>query len=440
MIRGRRLLVSILVFGLTGCTATGPLTPSARFGLERLGSETAAPVLTPPAQASAAPLGERPLPPSVGAPVRPPASAGSGGGSSRPSRIEGLVLDAAGNPVAGAVISAEGLEAVSSETGAFLLPLAGSPLLTVSAPGFTAQTAGAPYRFVLTPLAPPPAGSAFTLTGLTDPPVADAFVSYVDASGTYTSGRTAADGTFSLTVEPAGPLDAAAAVVVHTGLTMPARERGVLQAASPRMGAVSLPGAPEAPVRVVVATSTGEATLAPELPAGLAAEEAVLSLTSDRGVSVPLVGSEGSWPARVPTFTLPGFSPVVALSAVSPAEDGRSVVERTGLAAGGRWAPRLLELPEAGEAARPGKRLKWKKPGKRVGLALFAPGQSNPAWKTDADAQLPSLAPGAEGYELELKSWDEEKDSERRYATRRVPVEAPPVEEPTASEVIEADL
>lgn len=428
---------------LAGCA--DPVRPGmlGRFGLEILGPDGATAPGTPttPVQASPDPVSP-PAPGGGAASPAAPARGGGGKGGSAPVVIDGQVFDESGTPVVGAVVRGESFEAVIGADGLFRAPTSGEAL-TVEAPGFATQTAGPPYRFRLESELPPAHGTAFTLTGVTDPPLAQAVVTYADAAGTVASTRTEADGSFSLTVEPVGSNTAAGAIAVYENLSLAGRERGVLQAApAARLGAASLPTPDQAgPLHLSVAPAAGTATLAAGVPAGLRAEEAVLSLTSDLGVHLPLVGADGTWPSSVPVFAASGFKYGVALSAIPPDERGRTVAERVGLRSGERWAPTLLELPEAEEAPKPGKKLKWKRKGAKAGMALFAPGRGKPAWESTADTALPELAPGQAGFEIELQTWDAAQGprqvaaGDRRYAVRRVPVEAPP-EPPVEEEAI----
>lgn len=428
----RTFFVSALAFALAGCTDPARPGSVGRFGMEAVVVPPAA--VSVPLPAAAAPtVPEAPEAPAAApsAAVRP--SGGSGGGGSAAVQLEGRVVDASGAPVVGAVVRGEGFEAVVGERGTFLAPRTGLPL-TVEAPGYASLTAGPPYQFALEALVPPAAGTAFTLSGVTEPPLARAVVTYADAGGTVTSTRTADDGSFSLVVEPVGPAEAPGAIAVYENLTLAGRPRAVLQATPARLGALSLPEpAAAGPLRLVVAEAAADATVAASMPGGLVAEEAVLSLTSDQGVNLPLVGSEGGWPATVPVFAAAGFAYTVTISAAAPDDSGRTVAERVGLAPAERWAPALLELPEATEAPRPGKKCKWKRKGPHGAMALYSRGAGKPAWESTADTALPALSGD---FEVELQTWDsphgikKAASADRRYAMRRVPVEPDPVASP----------
>ncbi|MFP5502306.1 MAG: carboxypeptidase-like regulatory domain-containing protein, partial [Candidatus Sericytochromatia bacterium] len=349
-------------------------------------------------------------------------SGGSGGGSaSGPVAISGLVRDAAGRPLAGVTISGGTQSLQTGPDGRFVVS-GGEPLLTASLAGYVSQASGPPYQFTLRPQATSP-GAPFTVSGMTDPPAPGASVVYADGAGTRAGGHVASDGSFSLTVTPADAEVKEGLLVVHQGLSLPTAERyRVLQAGGPRLGAMAL-SAGAAPVTVAMGAPSGEASLAPTVPAGLSPAETVIAIEGPGGAQVPLVGGEGPWPAQVPVFAAPGLRMVIALAADTDADDGRSVVELVDPAAGALLAPDFMAPPTLEPPAPKGKgkglgRLKWRG-GPTGHVAVFAKGYGRPAWEAEgvgSELELPELDPSSSGYEVVVRV---ESAGGRRYAFRR---------------------
>jgi hypothetical protein len=313
--------------------------------------------------------------------------------------VRGVVTDDRGNPLAGATVSGDGITTATAADGTFVLAT-GPVALTATAAGHIPQTLGAPYDFRLSPESVEP-GADFVIVGVTQPPAPGARVLFVDESGTSAGTTVGPDGGFELAVTPMGPNDGRGLLAVVSDLRFPVSPRfGVLQASPPRLGALRLaPQAPDSPVVVPMRDATGECEPRPGAT-GLPVAGASLHVVDNTGLVVPLGDVDGTWPTRVPTFQLPGFHVVLALSAGD--SDGQSIVERADPAPGEVWRPEWLPLPEV-PAPRAG-RVNWAA-ASPVAVTATRSGMARPAWAAvpgASAAQLPALPPGE--YELEVRA------------------------------------
>lgn len=427
-----RLLTGLLVTS-TLLAACQPLPGgSFRFALEAADEAGTAPVS--PAGRPPATTGETPRVPTAPATVAPlPASTGgvsggTGGGSAGAptiAEVRGVVLDDRGNPLMGATVAGDGVTTTTAGDGTFVLTT-GPVALTATAAGHIPQTLEAPYDFRLSPESVEP-GADFVIVGTTQPSAPGARVLFVDESGTSAGTTVRADGGFELAVTPMGPNDGRGLLAIVSDLSFPVSPRfGVLQATPPRLGALRLnTKAPDGPVVVPMRDATGECEPRPGA-AGLPVAGASMHVVDNNGLVVPLGDVDGTWPTRVPTFSLPGFHVVLALTAGDA--DGQSIVERTDPNPGEVWRPEWLPLPEVPAPA--AGRVNWRS-ASPVAVTATRMGMARPAWAAvpgGSAAKLPTLPPGE--YELEVRAVAGEPPghamhgkgarSDRRQAWRRV--------------------
>ncbi|MFN3429450.1 MAG: hypothetical protein ACK46X_05825 [Candidatus Sericytochromatia bacterium] len=418
-------------------TACQPVPGAFRFALDaadEAGTAPVSPTGRPPATTSEPRRPPDAAPGAIAPPTGALGSGGSGGGGqgggapAAPvlTEVRGVVLDDRGNPLMGAIVASEGVTTTTAGDGSFVLTTAPGSL-TATATGHIPQTLVAPYDFRLAPESVEP-GADFTITGQTQPPAPGARALFVDESGTSAGTTVRPDGSFELPVTPMGPNDGRGLLAIVSDLNFPVSQRfGVLQAATPpRLGALRLnTQAPGGPVVVPMRDATGECEPRPGA-AGLPVAGASLHVVDNQGLVVPLGDVDGTWPTRVPTFSLPGFHVVLALSAGG--EDGQSIVERSDPAPGEIWRPEWLPLPEVPAPA--AGRVNWRS-ASPVAVTATRSGMARPAWAAvpgGSATKMPALPPGE--YELEVRAVDGEPPGhamakkgargDRRQAWRRV--------------------